>query len=119
MPREDTQFKKGWKGGPGRPKGSVSAKTRVLRMIDELIAEDDEGIKGKEAKRALRKKFRQMFDRNPAGFVMKILAPLSPKAVELSSPEDKAPVRISLSEKPTSNVAGPWTASTEAPEKAD
>ena len=97
-----------WAGhSPGRPKGSVSAKTRILRMIDELIAEDDEGIKGKDAKRALRAKFRQMFDRNPAAFVMKILAPLSPKSVELSSPEDRSPVRINVSEKPTAPEPDP------------
>ena len=34
---------------------------------------------------------------------VKILAPLSPKTVELSSPEDRAPVRITVTERPNGN----------------
>jgi len=33
MPRSDSQFRKGWKGGPGRPKGSKS----VMPMVRALV----------------------------------------------------------------------------------
>ena len=56
MPREDTQFKKGWKGGPGRPKGLTAreairaalsqpsqtpGKTRLQEWADQLSLEVD------------------------------------------------------------------------------
>lgn len=30
-------FQPGWKGGPGRPKGSVNGRTRVIQLIDDLM----------------------------------------------------------------------------------
>ena len=33
MSNEDTQFKKGWKGGPGRPKGSISIKDEIRKKL--------------------------------------------------------------------------------------
>lgn len=32
-PPKETQFKKGWKGGPGRPKGSLNLKNRTLAHL--------------------------------------------------------------------------------------
>ena len=95
MPKEDTQFKPGQSGNPkGRPKGSKDrAKSRALRLLDELFADETNLAK-------LRKRLQDAFDDDPMGVLMKIVNPLSPHNIELSSPEDKALVRISLSERP-------------------
>ena len=42
MPREDAQFKPGWKGGPGAPKGPRLS-TRILKWLDKH-AEDEEAL---------------------------------------------------------------------------
>lgn len=99
MSREDTQFKPGHPGGPGRPKGKDSARVRVLKLIDKILGKEENWKK-------LEKDLESRFNKNSVGFLMKIMLPLSPKVMEISTPDDKAPVRITLTTRPDRNGKG-------------
>ena len=51
---KDTRFKPGWKGGPGRPKGSKSVPDTLRRILDEFT-EDDTGSKVTKREAILRR----------------------------------------------------------------
>lgn len=75
MPSEDTQFKKGWKGGPGRPKGSRSKLSEAfLQALNDDFAEH-----GREVIEKLREKRPDVYF-NGIGRLM-------PKLMELSGPD--------------------------------
>ena len=71
MPREDTQFKPGNPGGPGRPKGS---RDKLSFAFIEALAKtfEDKGLESLE----------QLMDEQPAQY-HNIIAKLMPKIMEL------------------------------------
>ena len=75
MSNKDTQFKKGWKGGPGRPKGS---RTKLSEAFLEVLAKDfsENGLEAVEAVRA---------DKPEA--YLSVIGRLMPKLMELSGPD--------------------------------
>lgn len=75
MPKEDTQFKKGWKGGPGRPKG---ARNKLSELFIQTLCDDFEG-NGVEVIEKLRQD-------SPAQYA-NVIAKLMPKLMELSGPD--------------------------------
>jgi len=48
----DTRFKPGWEGGPGRPKGSVGGRQRLLLALDAVGAEPESIAAATDAFRA-------------------------------------------------------------------
>jgi len=77
MPSKDTQFKPGWKGGPGRPK---SGRTQALAILDKLLSEA-------QNKKVLKDSLQSEFDKDPAKFFRTYGMPLLPKEVNLEMPE--------------------------------
>ena len=81
MPKEDTQFKEGNPGGPGRPKGSRS---KLSEAFLKALADDfnEHGLKTVEKVRA---------DKPDA--YLNVIGKLMPKLMELSGPDgDSIPV---------------------------
>lgn len=64
------------KGGPGRPKGSVSGRSRCVQILDEMMSDA-----GNE--QLLKEDLQKLFKQNPAGFYLKFIVPLIPKDVNL------------------------------------
>jgi hypothetical protein len=85
MPKEDTQFKPGCEGGPGRPKGSRDklsyAFIEALNTTFEELTDKDKPA-GIEALRELR-------DNQPAQYA-NVIGKLMPKLMELSGPDGEA-----------------------------
>jgi hypothetical protein len=75
MAREDTQFKKGNPGGPGRPKG---ARSKLSEAFLQTLCDDftEHGIEVIEKIR----------EKQPAEYA-KIIGRLMPKLMELSGPD--------------------------------
>lgn len=72
MPKEDTQFKPGGKGGPGRPKGS-SGRTQAFGAVNAVMAEAENMRKFKAA-------LQKAFDKGgPIAYYLTFLAPFIPK----------------------------------------
>ena len=87
MPKEETQFKPGNGGGPGRPKGSVSGRTKSLQTLDAMLAKTDNQEK-------LMRHLQDMFDKNPSGFLLKFIYPLAPKNVTFDAGDNELTVTI-------------------------
>ena len=66
------------KGGPGRPRGSLSGRAKALGVLDQILAEEKNL---KKLRRSLQKKFNE----SPIKFFMKVIIPLMPKKVELET----------------------------------
>jgi hypothetical protein len=66
-------------GGPGRAKGSKNYQGfyTALQILAEIIEDPNNQKKLKE-------KFQELFDKNPVGFYVKIIAPVIPKTVNLT-----------------------------------
>ena len=75
MPKENTQFKPGNSGGPGRPKGS---RNKLSEAFLKALADDFEEH-GPDTVEKLR-------EGNPAQYC-NVIAKLMPKLMELSGPE--------------------------------
>ena len=75
MAREDTQFKEGQEGGPGRPKGS---RNKLSEAFLKALADNFE-----EHGPAVIDKLRES---NPAAYC-NVIAKLMPKLMELSGPD--------------------------------
>jgi len=75
MSQEDTQFKDGHSGGPGRPKGSRNklSEAFILALSDDFIENGVETIQ-------------QLRENQPVEYV-KVIGRLMPKLMELSGPE--------------------------------
>ena len=86
MPSEDTQFKKGQPGGPGRPKGSVSGQKKCMQVLDDLLDRS-------ENQERFAKELQKAFEKNPVAFWRNIVLPLSPKDVKISS-DDVTSIKI-------------------------
>ena len=78
MAQEDTQFKPGWKGGPGRPKGSRS---KLSEAFLKALSDDFEknGLETVEKVRA---------DKPDA--YLNVIGKLMPKLMELSGPDGES-----------------------------
>ena len=91
MAKNNGHFKPGCKAGPGRPKGSVSGRTKALGILDTIL--------GKEKNlKKLHRALQHSFTKNPVRFFKTFVMPLLTKEqiVKLES-VDKVPVRIILS----------------------
>ncbi len=93
------QFADGHAGGPGRPKGAWSGRRKILEVLDKILT------KAKNLT-ALEKDLQKRFDKSPGGFVLTFGPALYPKSIELSSPDDKAGVRITTTTRPNENGKG-------------
>uniref|UniRef100_A0A6M3LAB4 Uncharacterized protein n=1 Tax=viral metagenome TaxID=1070528 RepID=A0A6M3LAB4_9ZZZZ len=87
MSAGNPNFKNGWEGGPGRPKGSVSGRAQCLAVLDALLKEAGN-------QEALRKKLQEYFDNDPAKFMLKYVYPVVPKDVLLKTGDDESSVDI-------------------------
>jgi hypothetical protein len=61
--------------GPGRPKGMVGVKTRVLNMLSDVIEEEGEDI--------LHAALVKLYKRNPLEYINKYYTPFLPKEMKL------------------------------------
>lgn len=87
MPKEDTQFKPGNPGGPGRPKG---ARNKLSEAFIQALA-DDFDKSGVEAIENVREK-------QPAQY-LNVIGKLMPRLMELSGPEGE-PLGVTLNYSP-------------------
>jgi hypothetical protein len=79
--------------GPGRPKGSVSGRTRALQILDEILEEA-------ENQEAMREALTGMLRRDPVRFFRDIVMPLLPRHAVLAAGgmADQAVKWVSLTE---------------------
>lgn len=73
----DTKFKPGWAGGPGRPKGSVCGRKKALAVLDAVLG-DENNLK------LLKEHLIAQLEKNPTEFFLKMGYPLMPKDATLS-----------------------------------
>ena len=79
MPKEDTQFKIGNPGGPGRPKGGRRV---TLDKLDEMLAKA-------ENLKTFEKALQEGFDKNPLSFWKTYVFPLLPQKSALTDPSEE------------------------------
>lgn len=79
-PNKSTRFKPGVSGNLlGRPKGTLESFMVAKRIVMEVFMEGQE-----ELREDLRKKFKQ----SPTTYLMKIMAPLMPKEIDVAMDEE-------------------------------
>ena len=71
-------------GNPGRPKGAVSGRARILQELDRMF-KDDRNIE------RLRRDWQELFEKNPTGFVQRIAAQFIPREMILRHLEAPQP----------------------------
>ena len=91
MPVEDTQFKPGHEGGPGRPKGSKSGRRAALDLLDGVLAEK---MSKKETREALAADVEKKFGGNPLGFFLKVIVPLIPRELLIQHVGDELKAQL-------------------------
>lgn len=69
MPKEDTQFKP---GAPGRPKGAVGGRQKLVNALDVLLAKEGNQKKMIAA-------WQESFNDSPMRFWNRVIVPLLPK----------------------------------------
>ena len=69
------------KGGPGRPKGSKSGRSKALLEVDKLISKH-------KNLRLLRIDLQEKFEKDPGNFFIRYIAPFIPKNVTLDLEKD-------------------------------
>ncbi len=79
MPKEDTQFKVGNPGGPGRPKGGRRV---TIDKLDDMLAKA-------ENLKTFEKALQEGFDKNPLSFWRTYVFPLLPKNQHLTEPSEE------------------------------
>lgn len=78
------RFQPGNPGGPGRPKGSVSGRAKLLAIFDEVLAEDESGDALRSALRAaIRGEERTKAQASTLGAWARLVVPLLPKDLRL------------------------------------
>lgn len=83
------RFLDGNKGGPGIEKGTrLGGRALIVKLLDELLADP-------ERLAALKLKWGELFDRNPAAFIKRVVLDFMPKQqnITLETPE-RLPIRI-------------------------
>ncbi len=79
MPKENTQFKVGNPGGPGRPKGGRRA---TIDKLDDMLAKA-------ENLKTFEKALQEGFDKNPLSFWKTYVFPLLPQKSALTDPSEE------------------------------
>ena len=67
-------------GAAGRPKGSVTGRSKALKMLDEVLGEED-------VQRAMKAALRQFFLDSPVKAFRRLVLPLLPRQMKLDVAE--------------------------------
>ena len=86
MAREDTQFKPGNPGGPGRAKGGRAI---ALGILDGMLSEAGN-------QELLRQDLQKEFEAGPSKFFQRVVVPLLPKDVTIGAGEGDGGINITL-----------------------
>ena len=78
---DNTKYLNSAKGiaGPGRPKGSVSARKKLIQNLEELLEKNEHKIT---------RDLQRLIDEEPAKFLKDYIYPVMPKDLKLSIDED-------------------------------